>query len=1316
MSWSEWHKSYQTSVALLTRLRVVRQQIRAAVDECAEGPVRIVSICAGDGRDVIEALSDHPRREDVTAALLDTDAESLERGRAAAREAGLDRQLHFLCADATAAESYAGMVPADVILISGVMGHVDEANIPHFLGSLPMLCKTGGFLVWNRGLVANRGAEHVRLIRDILLRLEFEERHYEVATRKGFVIGRSRFDGKNLPLDPKRKIFEFVGLDRLLERDETAGEATNGRNSAVPPDREGHGFESLGRAIDIEQSLAACFERKVMLHPQRQALGSGAWQPTYEELNNAANRIARCLLASGTPGDRVAVLMEHDSPLISAVIAVLKLGRMVVVLDQGEPPARLAQVLNDTGPTAIVTDAAHEGLSSQLAAGQFAVFCVDGCITGEPAPNPGIPVSPEAVAFLIYTSGSTGVPKGVMQSHRSILHKSHRFAREHPLQADDKVILLSSLSRGQGVNTVWCALGHGAAVCPFPITRRGVTGLADWIISQGITIFVSAASIFRHFVVTLENSWRFENVRLVWLASESATSEDFAKWQKHFSGSCRMLHTLSSSETGTIAQLILSHDDTVAQGNLPVGRVVEDMEVRLLDENGREVPQGEPGEIMVRSRYLSTGYWGDESLTAKHFSAPDAADGTRTYRGGDRARMTSDGMLFYLGRADSRVNVHGYRVELSEIEEALARESAVERAVVGAIPRPNGDEQLIAYIKLRAGCASSSEMLRQSMRGALPGHMIPAAFVFLEDFPSTPHGKIDRAALRKIVPKTSSNASDEPPRTDTEKRIATVWSELFERNSLSRQDDFFDLGGDSLMAAVTAARIYAEFQVQIDLRTFAEKPTLAELASVVDALHAALPSDMALLPLTPVSRDGPLPLSYNEERIWRFSQTPSVSARYNVATTCSLRGPLQVEVLLESLNFLMCRHEILRTSFPAVEGVPVRRIHPPSALPLPFFDLSDRADAEAESVRIVRLESLDALDLADGPLVRFMLFRLRTDEYHLHSIGHHIGWDAWARDLFVRELGEVYETKLHGGTSEPPEFGALQDADYAVWQRRVIGQGTSMFNAEVTWWEQQLADAPPPLELPFLRPEPLQDVAPREGIIWRDVDNATSIRLNQIARDRHATLFAVRLAAFVALLATETGKAEIILGAYVTNRSRIEIQKMLGDFSNLISLRLWWDERLSFLEWISRVGVWASEFQAHAEIPHEQLCEDLRKRGKNPPEIRAIFGVWGALEPMRVTFGGVEFIRERPHLGKRMPWGFSLYFSQSGEHELCSALFDANLYEPSRVQNFLDRLFRFMEEASRLPNCPLAKLLAKDTATTALKTREPGLDPVAEAV
>jgi amino acid adenylation domain-containing protein len=1037
-------------------------------------------------------------------------------------------------------------------------------------------------------------------------------------------------------------------------------------------------------------TLPARFEQQVIAHPSRPALGSGGWRPTYEALNRAANRLASSVLSyGGGYGDRVAVLMRHDTPIVAAVLAVLKAGRIVVVLNPTDPPERLSQLLDDAAPHVVMTDAPNRDVALEIAGERRHVFCCEDAAVDRPDANLAAGGCADDVAFLVYTSGSTGRPKGVMQTHRSVLHNALGQAGRIGLQPGDRIVLPASLSGGHGVAMLWCSLVTGATLCPFPIMESGLRGLASFLREHHITVYSSTASVFRHFMKTLASGERFPNIRAVRLGSEPATSDDFDAFRRHFGDTSILVHTLSSSECGNIASVCLHPGDPVRPGRLPAGRPVEGIELRLVDEHDVPVADGECGEIVVRSPNLSPGYWRNPSLTAERFWKVPGVGRVVEFRTGDLARFTPDGMLDFAGRRDARIKIHGFNIEPAEVETAIARQPGIEQSVVCRASE-SSDPCLVAYVTLRPGQTSSSSALRQNLRRSLPGPMIPRKFHFLDAFPLTPHGKIDRAKLALLNlaapdPTTGAHARDE-----TELLVAKLWEEILGQAGIRMDDDFFELGGDSLKAAVLTAKLSAALGVDLDLGAVIDFPTVAALSNRIGELLVTDARRRVLGPV-PVSHDAALPLSYEQERIWKYSRTPETSAPYTVACSHRIVGKLDLEALRASMRHLARRHAMLRTSFVEVLGLPMQVVHEDVPIPVPLLDLGARTDAEEQATLFLRAEARRPFDLAEPPLVRFWIVRIRHNEHWLLRLCHHIISDSWSWSLYLQELGVLYEAKTRGEPFPLPELEPLQYGDYAVWQRRVQGPHSADRPDLIDWWQKTFSPLPPALELPFERPEPFPLAEPAEGLFWWGLAPEISGRLSDIGRGAGATYFTVRFAAFLAVLGGETGQDDLIVGTYISNRTRIELQGMFGFFSNLITVRVGSNPTISFRDWIYAVGRRVNLARARGDIPYEHLCEELRIRGQVPPEIRAICGISDNTESS--GFGGLD-VTWLDRRMESMPWGFSLTFDPHNEQERCRVDFDATIYEPAGVRAFIDRLIRFLDAASCHPDLSVERLLA----------------------
>lgn len=914
----------------------------------------------------------------------------------------------------------------------------------------------------------------------------------------------------------------------------------------------------------------------------------------------------------------------------------------------------------------MLADSAHRDLA--LAAGFPASGLIEVPEHPEAGPGaaPAVPLAPGDVAFLIHTSGSTGKPKGVMQTHRNVLHNALvRLAGGLGLRQDDRIVLLASPSGGQGISTIWTALLTGATLCPFPTMERGVTGLPDWLAEHGVTILVASASLFRHFVRTLDGR-RLTGIRLVRLGSEPVFAADFEAYRGHFSEACLFVNTFSSSETGNIAQHVLHADDEPEPGRLPVGRPVAGMEVLLED-----------GEIAVRSDYISPGYWREEALTSQRF-------GERMFRTGDLGEISRDGVLTVLGRKDRQAKVRGSRVDLLEVESALAARPAVAAAAVSPRLTPRGDTALTAHVALRPGAHPDAAELREGLRATLPDHAVPTSFAFLDAVPLNAHGKVDREALALIEPETAV----EPARpafaiSETEELLAEIWAGAMERESVSPEDDFFALEGDSLTAAEIAAAVHDRLGVEIELDAFASSPTVAAMAQLIDSLRAG-GEGSARSPLTSVSRDEPIPCSHVQERTWRQCETGSGS--YTSMRGVRIRGDLDVARLRSCLDRLVGRHEALRTTFEERDGKPVQIVHPRAPIELPVVEVGRAAQADELALR----EAQVPFDLERGPLVRFLLLRLAGDEHRLLRMSHHIIFDGHSWDVFFEELAALYDADARG--AQPPFSGEapIQYADFAAWERRTLKPGTPLWRKDVEWWRSNLEGAPPQTTLPFARAYPDKRAAVADGVLYLKLPPATSDALDSLRREEGATHFMVRLAAFAALLAVMGGNADMVIGSYSTTRRLVETRDTFGFFTNPVALRLRFEGNPSFRAWLAQVRTAVIEASAHAQTPYDAVCDELRATGTIPPEFHSIFSIVNEMPPAR--FQGLEMTPiDRAYAS--MPWGFTLAHRRDVNVERCLAAFDARLYDPKAVRSFVKRYRRLFKRICAEPDRPLGELV-----------------------
>ncbi|HEU5412905.1 MAG TPA: condensation domain-containing protein, partial [Candidatus Angelobacter sp.] len=622
---------------------------------------------------------------------------------------------------------------------------------------------------------------------------------------------------------------------------------------------------------------------------------------------------------------------------------------------------------------------------------------------------------------------------------------------------------------------------------------------------------------------------------------------------------------------------------------VPIGRPIANTEIYILDQYLNPLPAGIPGELYIGGAGVARVYLGRPELTAERFIPNPFSGkiGTRLYRTGDIARWQHDGNIEFLGRIDQQVKLLGHRIELGEIESALARAPEVRQcAVVLREDRPS-EKRLVAYVVPQAGKFPGRDELKTYLKARLPEYMIPSMYVTLSEVPQTPNGKIDRNALPAPEEQTDI-AGQTAPRNPTEEMLWGMWVETLNIRHAGIHDDFFDLGGQSLLAMQVVARVRNTFRLDLPLRALFENRTIASLAEYInrtlDHQHVTLP------PLASAARETDLPLSYAQQRLWFLDQLEAHSSAYNMSFGCCLSGELNIEILYKSLNEIVRRHEVLRTSFPAINGRPIQRIRTDFTLPIDEVDLSSfpREEREREIQLLLRAESTMGFDLAQGPLLRVKLVRFSEREHVLLLTMHHIVGDGWSSGIMLREFSQLYAAYIQGKSSPLPEL-KLQYTDFAIWQRHWL-QG-ELLAGQTSYWRQQLAETEPlELALDYTRP----GIESNAGAMLRwALPDELSTELRNLTRKEGVTLFMTLLAGFQLLLSRYSGQNDIAIGTPIAGRRWIEAEDLIGFFVNTLVLRTRLDDGSSFVELLHRVRQVTLDAYQHQDVPFEKLVEEL---------------------------------------------------------------------------------------------------------------------------
>jgi amino acid adenylation domain-containing protein len=586
---------------------------------------------------------------------------------------------------------------------------------------------------------------------------------------------------------------------------------------------------------EVEQSIPQRFEKIVRMYPDRIAVKSKSLILTYDELNKAANRIARVIVEKrGEGSEPIALLIEQSASLIAAIVGILKAGKIYVPLDRYYPQSRLTSMLEDFQSSPMVTNDKNLSLARKLVPDASRIINIDEIDSNFCADSLDQFISPDSLAWIIFTSGSTGKPKGVMQTHRNVLQEIMNYTNGARICHDDRLVLISSPSFGDAVRTRYAALLNGAALYPLDIKEKGMAALVDWLIQQEITVYRSVPSVFRYLASALKRGEAVPKLRLVYLAGDSVFTTDIDLYKKHFPQNCILINGLGSTETLTFRWYFIDKETQFPGNGVPVGYPVQDKQVLLLNDASEEVGFNSVGEMSVKSRYLSPGYWGRNDLTETAFVSDPKGGKERIYRTGDIGYLRPDGCLEHRGRKDSQVKVRGNRIEVAEIETALLSLGTIKEAIVSGRADQDDGNRLVAYLVLAGETRPTVTMLRRILGEKLPEYMIPSGFVFLDVLPLSANGKVDRRALPD--PGNSRPNLDTPyaaPRTPIQKELAQIWDDVLSLDQVGIHDNFFDLGGHSLAASRVISRVIQTFQLDIPLRSLFDSPTVAEMARVI---------------------------------------------------------------------------------------------------------------------------------------------------------------------------------------------------------------------------------------------------------------------------------------------------------------------------------------------------------------------------------------------------------------------------------------------------------------------------------------------------
>jgi amino acid adenylation domain-containing protein/thioester reductase-like protein len=1005
---------------------------------------------------------------------------------------------------------------------------------------------------------------------------------------------------------------------------------------------------STGRSGALENgTIHGLLEELAAASPDAVAVVWDDGQLTYGELNERANRTAHTIRQfyqtmydrPFPPDTPIGIHVNQGPNMIVGLLAILKAGGAYMPLDPAYPESRLRLMMEDARSPLVLTEQALLEHLLFLDEGDYGVICLDGGwerIARQSAENPVPITGSHSLAFLFYTSGSTGQPKGVMGEHHSVVHlvRSQNYIEIRP---SDCFAQTANLSFDAATFEIWGALLNGARVA---VIDRSALLSSDMLAAaqrrHGVTIQFFTTAVFN--LLADGDAEALVRLRVALFGGEEANAAKVRHILACKTGGMTLVHVYGPTECTTFSTFCVLSDKHRQAPLMPIGEPLARMYGYVLNDNLQLVSEDQTGELYMGGDGVTRGYLNRPELTAERFilnpyaTAEQKAAGVnlRLYKTGDIVKRLPSGGLIYVARADNQIKIRGFRVELGEIEATLLTHPKVKDCVVMAFGVSH-QKRLVAYaIPDRKGTLDTQELFAHLAK-TLPAYMIPSVFVEMESFPLNPNGKVDRRALPPPFggtqtlerPRGRQPGQAEPaePRDDLERTLRDIVAGALNLETIGIDESIFSYGAHSLIVAQICASVRHQLRAMLEPKEIFDHPTVAGMARLVADRKSAASEDEVAIPKA--SRSGPIPLTYQQEQIWFLSKLVPDNRAYNSQFSVRLRGPLDKNILLRSLNEIVRRHEILRTTFHEQDGSPVQIVHEPWDVQISEVDLRHLPEDrrwEASEQRID--EELNVcFDFGRLPLIRWLLYRLGEEDWVLLHIEHHFLHDGWEIGVFLRELKDLYVAILEGRES-PLEALPIQYADYAIWQKKTL-RGTRL-EEKVRYWIDAIRDHPQVLNLHVDHPRPAVQTFHGDCLRF-NLDRDLYRSLREFSRGRNATLFMTMYSAFAVLLSRYSGQDRFLVGTGVANRGMKETENMLGMFVNAVLLHSDVSDNPSFTTLVDRTRQSLLEDAKHYDTPFPAIVERLKagnKPGRNPL-FQVIFAFHDSAVPL-MDFAGIK--------------------------------------------------------------------------------------------
>jgi amino acid adenylation domain-containing protein len=1061
-------------------------------------------------------------------------------------------------------------------------------------------------------------------------------------------------------------------------------------------------FERLQRWNNTQQPIPnpecvhILFEQQVRQSPSSTAVIFENHEISYFDLNRQSNQLAHYLISKGIGPDQL-VALHVDDPLmkVTGLLAILKAGAAYLPIDSSHPKKRIEYILTDSCATLLIYDSEEASkLLQNSKQKHLSLHSVKTTINQQSTDNPIADVKLDNLIYVIYTSGSTGTPKAVMVQHASFLNHMTWMTDHLDIGPQDKVFHKTPLSfDASGWEWALPLITGATLVLSKAYGHRESDYLINIINDHQITVFQATPSQLSS-IATVQNLDNMRSLRYLFCGGEPLPRELLQKLKKV--NSKTTLYNLYGTTETSIDSTYWAFNKASSPEEVYIGRPISNTQVYVLDNELTPVPVGVAGELYIGGEGLARGYLNDPALSAQSF-IPDpfsTKPGARLYKSNDIVRYRTGGTLEYIQRGDDQVKIAGVRIEPSEIRHIITRQPEVrDAAVICHSDQSNAsNKHLAAYVVFKPQTDFDCAKLRQRIAEVLPEYMLPRVMVELSRLPLTNNGKIDKAALPKQTTRYACAAQHIKPATNTQHKLVAIWAELLELpvNDIGITDNFFHLGGHSLLLTRAKIRLHTQFSVDIALSDMFALPTIELLSSKIDQLPRIYANDhfqnQAVTP-TQTNAVNP-PLSFAQQRLWFVNQyEDQIDISYNMPMVIRLVGDLDVHAVRSSINTLILRHEILRTSFQLAQGQPVQVVAPMLELNIPMQSISP-ADLDEHILKHIK----HVFDLSKGPLIFVQLLEVKPDEFYLLINMHHIISDGWSLGIFNRELSELYAAYTSGQAHSLSPL-PIQYRQFSEWQRQWLNG--ELIEQQVEYWKRQLANLPPYLALPTDKPRP-QTLSLQGDHQYFSYDTDISHRVKQFCQQENVTLFMLTLAVFNLLLSRYSGSDDIFVGSAVANRGHPNLEPLIGFFVNMLVMRTKVTAKHSFSDYLQHVKQVTLEAYDHQDVPFESIVDQLQpeRTTAHHPIFNVCFGVQNSpdeslhLDGLSATSEEIDFKISKYDLFLQL---FDVESDDKNTKVLKGSLeYNTNLYTHSSAERLLQHFENLLKAVITTPESKLS--------------------------